>query len=166
MPQLAEIEAECGVQVRLQALGYGVRGFEDFERGDRHGPYWPGELYRDESLAVFELGLGGRRQVKKSSLLTPSVVAATVQATAPAVLSQESGGDYWNLGGVLVTAGRLCVYVQRQNRVTDVPSLEPLLHATRQSALRLRQTIAKDQETCKVAAAEWAAAQVGAATDG
>eukprot|EP01048_Picozoa_sp_COSAG05_P023757 COSAG05_NODE_5279_length_1217_cov_1.032200_2_plen_172_part_00 len=166
MPQLAEIAADCGVRVRLQALGYGVRGFEDFERGDRHGPYWPGELYRDDNFAVFELALGGRRRAPKSSIVTPAVVGAAVRSTAPAVLTEEKGGDYWNLGGLFITAGRRCVYVERQEKVTDTPSLRPLLSAAKQGAAALQQELGLEQESRKATASEWVAAQVAAAKEG
>jgi hypothetical protein len=120
-------------------------------------------LYRDDSLAVFELALGGRRRVPKSSLVTPTVIGATVRAEAPAVLTEKQGGDYWNLGGLFITAGRRCVYVERQENVTDVPSLGPVLRAARQSASALQQEIASEQESRKAVASEWAAAQVAAA---
>lgn len=115
---------------------------------------------------MFELALGGRRQVPKSSLITPTVIGATVRAEAPAVLTEEKGGDYWNLGGLFITAGRRCVYVERQENVTDVPSLGPVLRAARQGASGLQQEIASEQDSWKAIASEWAAAQVAAAKKG
>eukprot|EP01043_Picozoa_sp_COSAG02_P103566 COSAG02_NODE_39575_length_415_cov_1.142405_1_plen_94_part_10 len=94
----------------MQALGYGVSGFENFARGDQNGPYWPAELYRDESLQVFAAALGGKLRGSKASLFTKPVIKATMQAKAPAALTARAGGDYFNLGGVFLTAGNRCVY--------------------------------------------------------
>ena len=128
--------------VRLQALGYGVAGFEDFAKGDRQGPYWPAELYRDEAKEVFAAALGGRRQGSKASLLSKAVVKATARASAPAVYTESAGGDYFNLGGVFLAAGDRCVYVERQRGFADAPSLVPLLAAARSAAVELQRKAA------------------------
>lgn len=125
-----------------QALGYGVSGFEDFARGDRNGPYWPAELYRDESLQVFAAALGGRLRGSKTSLLSKHVVTATMQAKAPAALTAKAGGEYFNLGGVFLTAGKRCVYVERQRGFADAPSLDGLMAAARKATAELREAAA------------------------
>lgn len=134
---------------------------QDFAKGDRHGPYWPAELYRDEAKEVFAAALGGRRQGSKLNLLSKKVVAATARASAPAIFTESAGGDYFNLGGVFVTAGARCVYVERQRGFADAPSLEPLLAAARSEMVELQReaAIAKAQlEADKAAeAAELAA---------
>lgn len=144
----------------LQALGYGVSGFEDFARGDKNGPYWPAELYRDESLEVFAAALGGRRKGSKSSLLSRSVVKATMHSKAPAVLTARGGGDYFNLGGVFLTAGKQCVYVERQRGFADAPSLDLLMAAAREAATGLCEAAAleKSRKERKEAAAALAKA--------
>ena len=119
-----------------------MSGFEDFARGDRHGPYWPAELYRDESLQVFTAALGGRLRGSKASLLSKSVVKATMEANAPAVLTVKAGGDYFNLGGVFLTAGKQCVYVERQRNFADAPTLDTLMEAARKAATELADTAA------------------------
>jgi hypothetical protein len=136
--------ADCA-HFLLQALGYGVSGFQEFARGDRHGPYWPAELYRDESLQVFAAALGARRRGSKASLLSKPVVTATMQAKAPAVLTVRAGGDYFNLGGVFLTAGKRCVYVERQRGFADAPSLQPLMAAAREAVVELRGAAALER---------------------
>lgn len=126
----------------MQALGYGVSGFENFARGDQNGPFWPAELYRDESLQVFATALGGRLRGSKASLFSKPVVKATMQAKAPAALTARTGGDYFNLGGVFLTAGNRCVYVERQRGFADAPSLDALMVAARKAAVDLRDAAA------------------------
>lgn len=139
-----------------------MSGFEDFARGDRNGPYWPAELYRDESLQIFAAALGGRLRGSKFSLLSKPVVTATMQAKAPAVLTAKAGGEYFNLGGVFLTAGKRCVYVERQRGFADAPSLDELIAAARSATAELREAAALARAGKEK---EGAAAATGSATD-
>lgn len=136
-----------------------MSGFEDFARGDQHGPYWPAELYRDESLQVFAAALGGRLRGSKASLFSKPVVTATMQAKAPAVLTARAGGDYFNLGGVFLTAGKRCVYVERQRGFADAPSLDALMAAAENAAVDLRDAVALERASEEKEAAAEASAR-------
>ena len=92
---------------------------------------------------------------------------ATARARAPAVLTERNGGDYFNLGGVFLTAGQRCVYVERQRGYADAPTLEPLLAAARTTVAALQQAAAleKARQEAEAAAKASEAAAAARATE-
>ena len=122
------------MKTRLLAVGYGRAGFQSFATGDKNGPFWPGELYRDEEKNFFHAALGGRRRGSRLSLCSSQVVRASRAATAANIFSASRGGDYFNLGGVLVAAAGHCVYVERQNGFADEPTYEQLVASATKAA--------------------------------
>jgi|EP01047_Picozoa_sp_COSAG01_P057979 hypothetical protein len=73
------------------------------------------------------------------ALCSGKVVKALASASSSTAVSEQNGGDQYNLGGVLVAAASRCYYVERQLGYADLPCFEDLLAATNLAAQELEQ---------------------------